>query len=407
MTSRGKKMVSIIKRIILISMLLSVSNQLHAQDTYEEFLRKQQQGIQEQEQAFAQYKAEVTAEYQKFYEQKQREFEEYKNQIANQWGKNNTPTSTKKDWVSYGNDFLSRRSVDFEKGEAKVEILIEESQTKDRNVIEQRLQNEVSKVVTGKGNEDPLEAKENAPPTAKPILSGQVETKDGKPVTEANVGQFAQQLVSLTKWQQENIVGKDGKKRVAFVLKFPLVPNHIKIRAKDFKDQVQKFAQKFNIDPSLVFAVIHTESWFNPKARSSAPAFGLMQLVPYSGARAAYIHIYGEDHLVTPEYLYQPENNMMLGTGYLDVLMSMNFKGIKDGMSKVYCAIAAYNTGPGNVAKAFVGRRDVGDAVAAINKMNSKEVFNRLRAHLPFQETRDYIAKVTERIPMYNEWSQK
>jgi membrane-bound lytic murein transglycosylase C len=393
--------------MILISALFLMLNLLHAQDTYEEFLRKQQQGIREQERAFAQYKAEVTAEYQKFYEQQQQEFEDYKNKIANQWGKNNTSTSTKKDWVSYGNDFSSRRSVDFEKGEARVEVLVEESQMKNTQVVEQRLQTEVSKAVIGKGNEDPFEAKENSPPTARPILSDQVETNDGKPVTEANVGKFAKQLVSLTKWQQENVVGKDGKKRVAFILKFPLVPDHIKIRARDFKDQVQKFAQKFKIDPSLVFAVIHTESWFNPKARSSAPAFGLMQLVPYSGARAAYMHVYGKDKVVTPEYLYQPANNMMLGAGYLDVLMSMDFKGIRDGISRVYCAIAAYNTGPANVAKAFVGKRDVGAAIAAINKMSSKEVFNRLRSNLPFQETRDYIAKVTERIPIYNEWSMK
>ena len=400
-------MTSTIERVLLISLLLSVSTLLQAQETYQEFLRKQREGIQEQDRAFAQYQAAVTAEYQKFYEQQQKDFEEYRNQIENQWGKNNALTSTKKDWVSYGNDFSSRKSVDFEKGVAKVEVLVDESLTKNRPAIEQRLQSEISKAVVGKGNEDPLEAKEKSPPIAKPILSGQVETKDGQPVTEVNAKQFAEQLVSLSKWQEEKVVGKDGKTRIAIVVTFPLVPNHIKIRAQNFKDQAQEYARKFNMNPSLVFAVIHTESYFNPKARSSAPAFGLMQLVPSSGARDAYMHVYGKDCLVTPEYLFQPENNMMLGAGYLDVLMRRNFKGIKDELSRVYCAIAAYNTGPGNVAKTFVGKREVGPAVAAINKMSSKEVFDQLRSHLPFQETRDYLVKVTERMPIYSEWSQQ
>jgi membrane-bound lytic murein transglycosylase C len=397
----------VIRRSVLLILISFVSSLTFAQETYEKFLRQQQQGAQEQEEAFAQYQVAVTAEYQQYYEQQQKEFEDYLNQIANQWGAKNAATSTKKDWVSYDKDFKSRRSVDFEKGEAKVEVLMDESQAKNKQAVEQRLQEEVSKAVTGKGSEDPLEAKGNSPPAARPILTGQVQTRDGKPVTESNAKQFARQLISLSMWQQENVVGKDGKQRVAVVLKFPLVPNHVKIRAADFKDLVQKFARRFSLDPSLVFAVIHTESWFNPKARSWAPAYGLMQLVPKSGARAAYLHIHGEDKLVTPDYLYQPENNVMLGAGYLDVLLNKEFKAIRDGLSRVYCAIAAYNTGPGNVAKAFVGKRQVGAAVIAINKMDSKEVLARLRSDLPFQETRDYVARVTDRIPLYNEWSVK
>ena len=399
-------MKSMITPVLFVGLLLSVSTLARAQETYEEFLKKQREGVQQEEKAFAQYEAAVTAEYQKFYEQQQKDFEDYVNQIAKQWGKKNAVTSTKKDWVAYEKDFSSRRSVDFEKGEAKVEVLLDESQAKNRQVVEQKLQAEIAKAVTGKGNEDPLESKERSLPSAQPILAGQVATTDGKPVTAANAKQFSEQLVSVSKLQQENVVGQDGKKRIAIVLTFPLVPNHIKVRAQNFKDEAQECAKKFRMNPSLVFAVIHTESWFNPKARSSAPAFGLMQLVPSSGARDAFMNVYGKDSLVTPEYLFQPENNIKLGAGYLDVLMHKQFKGIKDEQSRVYCAIAAYNTGPGNVAKTFVGKRDVGAAVAAINKMTSQEVYEQLRSHLPFQETRDYVVKVSERMPIYTEWSR-
>ena len=55
-------------------------------------------------------------------------------------------------------------------------------------------------------------------------------------------------------------------------------------------------------DPPVVFAVIHTESYYNPKARSGAPAYGLMQLVPTSGGRAAYRYVYKKDQVLPPSY---------------------------------------------------------------------------------------------------------
>jgi membrane-bound lytic murein transglycosylase C len=377
-----------------------------AQETYQEFLRQQQQGMQEQQQAFAQYQAEVTAEYQQFYEQQQREFQNYLDQIASQWGEKNAATTTKKDWVSYDKDFGARRQVDFESGQVKVEVLVDKSQSQDQEYVRKRLQEAVAKAVTDKGTEDPLEAKEKSPPRERPLLSGQVQTKDGKPVTETNAKQYAGQLLASVKLKGQEIVGRDGKSRIAYAVQFPLVPSHVRIRAAEFRSLVQQVAQKSRVSAALVFAVIHTESWFNPKARSWAPAYGLMQLVPKSGARAAYMHIYGKDQLVTPEYLYQPQNNVQLGVGYLDLLMNWDFKDVKYERCRMYCAVSAYNTGPGNVAKAFVGERNVSRAIARINSMSPEEVFKHLKANLPYQETREYVVKVTERMPLYHEWGE-
>jgi membrane-bound lytic murein transglycosylase C len=43
------------------------------------------------------------------------------------------------------------------------------------------------------------------------------------------------------------------------------------------------------------------------------------------------------------------------------------FNGIKYPKSKIYCAISAYNTGAGNVAKTFTGKRSVKQTMPQIN----------------------------------------
>ena len=71
-----------------------------------------------------------------------------------------------------------------------------------------------------------------------------------------------------------------------------MLPSHQDKRVERYKDEIFKQSERFGIDPAIVFAIIHTESSFNPKARSHIPAYGLMQLVPKSGGRDAYNYIY-------------------------------------------------------------------------------------------------------------------
>lgn len=393
--------------LICLGTFVSTAQNKIETDDFEKYKKEQQQGNQKEEDAFQQYSAEITKQFDDYVAEQERLFKEYTGQIEKKWGSKNVVTSTKKEYVSYDSNYSSRSSIDFESGIAKVEVLLTEVEAKNPKLIEQKLKEQVAQLTVAKGGTDPLERKSGISPEKKPLLADQVQTKDGRPVTEKTAKQYAEQAVQPVQVTQEVITGKDGIKRVVVGVQIPLVPNHVKKRASDYREEVKKESDKFGIDITLVFAIMHTESFFNPKARSPVPAFGLMQLVPKSGARDAYFFAHRKDTLVTGEYLFVPNNNIELGTAYLTKLLTVEFRGVKDPKSKIYCAISAYNTGPGNVAKAFTGKRNVTQALPQINAMTSDQVFEYLKKNLPFEETRSYVAKVSERMGIYDEWSKE
>lgn len=163
-------------------------------------------------------------------------------------------------------------------------------------------------------------------------------------------------------------------------------------KARKFKKYVERHASRFQIKSNLIFAIIKAESSFNTSAVSSSSAYGLMQLVPETGGRAAYKAVYGEDVIPTRDYLRDPDNNIELGTAYLRHLAQEYFDGVENSDSREYCLIAAYNTGPGNVYRAFGG--DYARAMAKINSLSPPEVYDHLTRRLPYAETRNYLAKV-------------
>ena len=95
-----------------------------------------------------------------------------------------------------------------------------------------------------------------------------------------------------------------------------------------------------------------------------------------------------------------PKNNVDLGAGLLNLIMTMDLKDIKEEKSRAYCAIAGYNTGHSGVACAFVDKRDIPKAVETIHRMTPEQVFKQLRTMLAFEETRKYIVTVIDRIPL-------
>jgi membrane-bound lytic murein transglycosylase C len=55
------------------------------------------------------------------------------------------------------------------------------------------------------------------------------------------------------------------------------------------------------------------------------------------------------------------------------------------------------------VARAFTDKRNLKKAIPIINRLTSQQVYDRLRKHLPYEETRDYVQRVSQRMKAYQD----
>lgn len=114
------------------------------------------------------------------------------------------------------------------------------------------------------------------------------------------------------------------------------------------------------VDKALVFAIVRQESSFNPKAQSPAGAAGLMQIMPRTAAA-----IGGGQ---AKNRLSEPEYNLALGQKYLMTLM-----GQEPVNGNLFLLAAAYNAGPGNLAKWLSAMNHGNDPLLFIESMPSRE----------------------------------
>lgn len=136
------------------------------------------------------------------------------------------------------------------------------------------------------------------------------------------------------------------------------------------------------VPQELALAIARRESEFDPVVTSGAGARGLMQLMPATAkAVAQYLDIpYSRDRLTS-----EPAYNARLGTAYLDELMEI-FGG------NIVMVSAGYNAGPGRPLRWMRSRGDP--------RRGEIDIVDWIE-HIPFDETRNYVMRVAESLPVY------
>jgi soluble lytic murein transglycosylase len=136
------------------------------------------------------------------------------------------------------------------------------------------------------------------------------------------------------------------------------------------EDVIRQQADDKNLDPTLIAGIIYVESRFRDQT-SHAGAKGLMQLMP---STADYIARKSGGTRFEQGDLADPQINISYGSWYLRYLLA-HYHG------NVALALAAYNAGEGKVDEWWRAAADHGERF-------------RVADHIPFPETREYVAKV-------------
>jgi membrane-bound lytic murein transglycosylase C len=312
-------------------------------------------------------------------------------QVQKQWGQREAKVADRTVFVKYTQNYVTRAIADFDHGTVTIETMDDsDPQGSLRRAIVTTLLTSSDPRSVDLFSADSVVLE----PGREPYLGGLVLDAQGRAIKTAEQAErFAAHLVQ-TRARSHGVQVEAGNKTV-HVVKFAMVANFSQRNAARYRTAVLKYAQQYRVSPSLIFAIMRTESNFNPFAVSSVPAFGLMQLVPRTGGRDAYRRAKGVDEAPSSEYLFNPDNNIELGTAYLSVLASGYLGRITNPVSREYCVIAAYNTGAGNVFKAF-GTSKPSAFADEVNRLDPAAVYQRLRTSLPYAETRNYLAKVVD-----------
>ncbi len=136
--------------------------------------------------------------------------------------------------------------------------------------------------------------------------------------------------------------------------------------------------EQYNVDPWLMLGLMRQESAYRETVRSWVGAIGYIQVMPATGAKLAFLL---GDAGYSPKDLENPGTNLRYGIFYFSKLM--------ERFDNAYpLAVGSYNGGPHNMSRWY---RD---------RMGTWEM-DEFVEHIPYDETRRYIKKVTGHYDQY------
>lgn len=145
---------------------------------------------------------------------------------------------------------------------------------------------------------------------------------------------------------------------------------------KRYADIVEKYSERYGVEENLIYAVIRTESSFDPSATSDVGAQGLMQIMPDTADWLCYR--FGEDaHAVD---LRDEDTAIRFGTYFLKLL--------QEQFGDTRTVLAAYHAGMGRVQGWLREPQYSPDG--------------KTLQTIPFRDTAHYVDKVERAMQTYN-----
>ena len=162
-----------------------------------------------------------------------------------------------------------------------------------------------------------------------------------------------------------------------FLLKESVHLLYTRIYPIEYEETVQQVSNETGIPKELIYAVIRTESGFNPSAQSSIGARGLMQITEetFDWARFRQVGEAGD----TYDEMFDPEKNILYGTNILKLLM--------EEFQTIDTSLCAYHAGWGNVKNWLESPEHSTDGIRVDN--------------IPFSDTEQYVKKVQDTMEIY------
>ena len=148
----------------------------------------------------------------------------------------------------------------------------------------------------------------------------------------------------------------------------------------EYQALVEQYCQEFSVEPALCYAVIRTESSFNPEATSSIGARGLMQLTEETFDWIKQKIAPSED--LTFDDLYDPETTIRFGTYFVSYCLLRYHDDLAT-------AAAAYHSGWGTVD----------NLLAQAEYSSDGETLD----HYPYPQMRLYVRKITNSYQRYQD----
>lgn len=170
-----------------------------------------------------------------------------------------------------------------------------------------------------------------------------------------------------------------GQDRLAMITIAKALPyDDVTIRfPMGYREPVTQHARTLGVDPALVFSLIRRESAFEPTARSSVGALGLMQIMPSTVKHiAALLHEPGRE----AQDMLDPNMNVRYGTAY--------FRHLMEHFNQHFALVAAaYNAGMGKV-----------EHWLPANKPMPADIWIET---IPYLETRQYVTALLSSAVIY------